>query len=105
MSKIKKIWNLKNSLENLLFIGVCGNIWSVFATLLYLAFNLLNTALWSAKLWATLLVVNVVLFTAIQFCDIWIWKIKSDRNAKAVRRRAQATKKKRVHALPSVAIY
>lgn len=105
MSKIKRIRNFKNTLENILFFGVCGNIWAVFVTLLYLAFNLLNTALFTARLWAILLVANIVLFAGTQLCDIWIWKIKFDRNAKAIRRRAQATKKKRVQTLPSVAIY
>lgn len=80
--KIKGIRNLKNSIENLLFISVLLAVGSILATLLYLAFDLFGAALFTANLWAISLVLCVMLFSSSQCCDLWIYWVKTQRRKK-----------------------
>lgn len=80
--KIKRIRNLKNSIENLLFVSVLLTVGCILSSLLYLAFNLINATLFALNLWAFFLISDVVLFAAKQGCDIWIWRIKTKKQRK-----------------------
>lgn len=92
--KIKRIRNLKNDLENMLFVSVLLTIGCIFATLLYFVFGLLTAAVFTAKAWGFLILTDIVLFATSQCCDIWIWAIKTNKQ-----RKVEKTRKKKISPL------
>ena len=87
--RIKKIRNIKDTFDNILFISVILTVGSVFAMVLYMICQIAWATLFTANLLLLCIVIDILSLTASQMCDIIIWKIKMERKHKKLQHEAK----------------